>query len=143
MAYHKQAELLPKYQLPSWTRASLAGRQENASTRLLPRDKLDTPSATSRVVLERAVSLRDGHPLRNMDSTQSKEKVVHLERSLAFLRTQHSDTLRQLHAELERLKKENKGSLSSIVNCSMIANLAFSCSLQLQKNRGEREKNLI
>lgn len=115
MAYHKQAELLPKYQLPSWTRASLAGRQENAATRLLPRDKLVTPTATSRVVLERAVSLRESHPLRNPDSAQSKEKIVQLERSLAFLRTQHSDTLRQLHAELERLKKENKGALSFII----------------------------
>lgn len=121
MAFHKQAELLPKYQLPSWTRTSLAGRQENAATRLLPRDKLGTPRATSRVMLERAVSLREGNPLRNTDSAQSRERITQLERNLAFLRAQHSDTLRQLHTELERLKKENRGNkCSTVSDCAII-----------------------
>lgn len=110
MAFHKQAELPPKYQLPSWTRISLAGRQEQVAgnTRQLPRD------SSQRVMLERAVSLRENHSVRHMDSAQSQERINLLERNIAFLRSQHSDTLRQLHSELDRLKKENKGVISNI-----------------------------
>ena len=104
MAFHKQAELPPKYQLPSWTRISLAGRQEQAAgNRQLPRD------SSQRLMLERAVSLRENQSVRHLDSAQSQERISLLERNVAFLRSQHSDTLRQLHTELERLKKENKG----------------------------------
>lgn len=60
------------------------------------------------MALGRAVSLQEG---RNMDLIAS-DKVNKLERNVAFLRQQHSDTLGQLHIELERLKKENRGTPS-------------------------------
>ena len=37
------------------------------------------------------------------------QRIQYLERSLMFLRQQHTDVLRALHEEVEGLKKENKG----------------------------------
>ena len=37
------------------------------------------------------------------------QRIQYLERSLHFLRQQHSDVLRALHDEVDGLKKENKG----------------------------------
>ena len=71
-------------------------------------------------MLERAVSLRENHSVRHVDSAQSQEKINLLERNVAFLRSQHSDTLRQLHTELERLKKENKGMINNIRECPSV-----------------------
>ena len=37
------------------------------------------------------------------------QRIQYLERSLLFLRQQHSDVLHSLHEEVGSLKKENKG----------------------------------
>ena len=37
------------------------------------------------------------------------EKVIELNRRLAFVKSEHQDILRGLHAEIEELKRKNKG----------------------------------
>ena len=37
------------------------------------------------------------------------QKVLQLEKNMTFLRQQHRETLQQLHREIERLKKDNRG----------------------------------
>jgi hypothetical protein len=44
------------------------------------------------------------------------QRIQYLERSLKFLRQQHSDILRALHDEVENLKKENKGTVEHIAS---------------------------
>ena len=48
----------------------------------------------------------------------SREKdpglVTQLERNISFIRSQHSQTLEQLHAEMEKLKRENRGEQTDI-----------------------------
>ena len=38
-----------------------------------------------------------------------KQRIQHLERNMMFLKQQHQEVLQSLHAEIEALKKENKG----------------------------------
>ncbi|XP_069414102.1 coiled-coil domain-containing protein 74B isoform X3 [Ovis canadensis] len=44
---------------------------------------------------------------------EAQKRVLDLEKSVQFLQRQHSETLVKLHEEIERLKRENKGSTSS------------------------------
>ena len=44
-----------------------------------------------------------------LDSVNPQQRVRHLERSIAFLRSQHDEVLKSLHIEVEKLKKFNKG----------------------------------
>ena len=48
------------------------------------------------------------------------QRIQYLERSLMFLRQQHTDVLRALHEEVEGLKKENKGKWGMDSSCAII-----------------------
>ena len=51
---------------------------------------------------ERMVDLSELNP---------SQRIQYLERSIIFLKQQHTEVLRSLHEEIEGLKKENKGTL--------------------------------
>ena len=59
------------------------------------------------------------------------QRIQYLERSLLFLRQQHSDVLRSLHEEVGTLKKENKGNLLRCkkTNNAQIASFLEVCNL--------------
>lgn len=61
------------------------------------------------------------------------QRVQYLERSLLFLRQQHTDVLRALHSEVESLKKENKDLQFKIVMSQKVQ--------QQQKDRGAGDKS--
>ena len=48
-------------------------------------------------------------------SVNPHQRVLHLERSIEFLRIQHHEVLTSLHAEIEKLKNQNKGNLFFVV----------------------------
>lgn len=81
-------------QLPGWKRPALC-RIRGAST--LSRDK----PCSSRVGAREVRGESGG--------AGTNQKVLQLEKNIAFLRQQHRDTLQQLHREIERLKKDNRG----------------------------------
>lgn len=106
---------LPRSQLPSWPRPSLIDQQsKGAKIRQLPRDQKSPVEATRRIHLERTMSLMEG-PVKG--NVASQERILMLERSMSFLRSQHSDTLMHLHKEIERLKGENKELNFKLVMC--------------------------
>ena len=43
------------------------------------------------------------------DGLNPQQRAQHLEKSLNFLRTQHQEVLANLHEEIDKLKRENKG----------------------------------
>ncbi|XP_052596020.1 coiled-coil domain-containing protein 74B isoform X2 [Peromyscus californicus insignis] len=45
--------------------------------------------------------------------SEAQKRILDLEKSLQFLQQQHSETLVKLHEEIEHLKRENKGSIST------------------------------
>ena len=47
------------------------------------------------------------------DAQSAQQRVQHLEKSLHFLRNQHRDVLSNLHEEIDKLKRENKGLFST------------------------------
>ena len=47
--------------------------------------------------------------LELVESVNPQQRVIHLERSIAFLRAQHHEVLTSLHTEVEKLKRRNKG----------------------------------
>ncbi|XP_008575737.1 PREDICTED: coiled-coil domain-containing protein 74B isoform X3 [Galeopterus variegatus] len=64
--------------------------------------------------------------------SEAQKRVLDLEKSLQFLQQQHSETLVKLHEEIEHLKRENKGSLStsSFQSIKSISNSTVSASSQ-------------
>ena len=84
-------------QLPGWKRPALC-RIGGAST--LSRDKPSRVDA-------REVG---GKSCR----VETSQKVLQLEKNISFLRQQHRDTLQQLHREIERLKKDNRGQCAKL-----------------------------
>lgn len=89
-------------QLPGWTRPALC-RIEGVKT--LSRDKLP-PGRSSQVSV---MGVRATGSERGGTEVDMHQKVLQLEKNMAFLRQQHKDTLQQLHREIERLKKDNRG----------------------------------
>ncbi len=81
-------------QLPSWNRPGLGARA--SGTKTLSRDMIS--------------SRQEGAPLgaRAKGPHDGIQRVLQLEKSLRFLTEQHLDTLKQLHGEAERLKRENR-----------------------------------
>ena len=54
------------------------------------------------------------------------QRIQYLERSLLFLRQQHSDVLHSLHEEVMGLKKENKGEQERISQTNLLGQ-RFTC----------------
>ena len=81
-------------QLPGWKRPALC-RIGGAST--LSRDKPCSSRVDAREVEGESCGV------------ETSQKVLQLEKNISFLRQQHRDTLQQLHREIERLKKDNRG----------------------------------
>ena len=70
------------------------------------------------------------HPLRDADvesigasstttDVEAAQRVLHLERSLEFLRRQHHEILVSLQVEIEALKRQNKG-MCCVMKCVLI-----------------------
>lgn len=94
-----RSNLPPVRHLPQWTRLSRIGRPR--SPRRL--------AATQRPVHPPAE--KGGPPAAALASRNGREeqRAASMQRNLEFLQQQHGDTLRRLHAEIERLRRENKG----------------------------------
>lgn len=82
MASNQQVDL-PRNQLPSWPRSSLAGPQK-LKTGTLAKDSKDDLKLSRSVQLCRSVSLRDV-PAKN-ETTAAQERITHLEKNVSFLR---------------------------------------------------------
>ncbi|XP_005096157.1 coiled-coil domain-containing protein 74A isoform X2 [Aplysia californica] len=67
------------------------------------------------------------------------QRIQYLERSLLFLRQQHSDVLHSLHEEVESLKKENKELQFKIVMSQKAAKAMREEKLKEKRERGEAE----
>uniref|UniRef100_A0A3B3HDK8 CCDC92/74 N-terminal domain-containing protein n=1 Tax=Oryzias latipes TaxID=8090 RepID=A0A3B3HDK8_ORYLA len=67
---------------------------------------------------------RQARPIRNVQTAPEEtghadRRVTSLERSIQFLQEQHKETLQKLHAEIDHLRRENKGVQSSRENTSI------------------------
>lgn len=92
--------LPPVRHLPHWTRLSSLGRPRSPP---LP-----------------AVQPSRAGPSRNEPSRTEpsraegqEQRLASLQRSLEFVQQQHRDTLQRLHAEIDHLRRENKGDVMS------------------------------
>lgn len=76
---------------PSWRRPGLAHKTTLRGT--LSRDPVQESSETP---------------------SNAVHRIRHLEKNVLFLREQHTETLEQLHKEIERLKAENRGTVGAV-----------------------------
>ena len=56
----------------------------------------------------------DEERMMDLSELNPSQRIQYLERSIIFLKQQHSEVLRSLHEEIEGLKKENKGTCNQI-----------------------------
>ena len=100
------APLPPLNNLPQWSRINTLDKARFLKDRLQPLPnpvESGTPSIAGEETEDRELQVED-----NMNP---KVRVHHLERSVNFLRQQHQEILSQLHEEIDKLKRENKGTI--------------------------------
>lgn len=101
------SNLPPVRHLPHWTRVGRLGKP--CSPRRLPANHLPVVPPADRGVGTPAVEVpRHG---------DVEPRVVSMQRNIQFLQQQHKDTLEKLHAEIEYLRRENKGEESHSCYC--------------------------
>ena len=113
----QSSNLPPLQNLPSWSRNSLGRRKP---PRPIVRDRLQPIKSIREEVDESAEDKSNekssfsgrivsapsrGHGLDEI------HRMDNVEKRMDYLRTQHAETLSNLHNEIERLKAENKGEL--------------------------------
>lgn len=110
------ANLPPLQNLPSWSRNALGRRKQ---PRPILRDRLQ-PIKSIREEMEEGTEDKSNAKTSNFPgrivSAPSRghildqaQRMDNIEKRLDYLRTQHAETLSNLHNEIERLKAENKG----------------------------------
>lgn len=109
------ANLPPLQNLPSWSRNSLGRRKQRRPIirdRLQPiksiREEMDEISEDKSNELSNYSGRIVSAPSRGHGLEQT-QRLDNIEKRLDYLRTQHAETLSNLHNEIERLKAENKG----------------------------------
>lgn len=93
--------LPPLSTLPQWSRINT-----------LDRGRYPKPFVRDKVPIYPEMSRKeDGEESKEVDLQEldPKQRIQHLERNMMFLKQQHQEVLQSLHAEIEGLKKENKG----------------------------------
>lgn len=95
-------QLPPLSTLPQWSRVNTLdrGRYPKPFVKDKAQSSQDANKRETMIEEERQVDLSELNPT---------QRIHHLERSVVFLKQQHSEVLKHLHDEIEGLKKENKG----------------------------------
>ncbi|KAM7369165.1 hypothetical protein PAMP_013458 [Pampus punctatissimus] len=97
--------LPPVRHLPQWSRVGRLGKP--CSPRRLPVNQVQplpaVPAADRGVMRAAEVSCHG----------ETDPRVASVQRNIQFLQQQHKDTLEKLHAEIEHLRRENKGRVHS------------------------------
>ena len=109
------AHLPPLNNLPQWSRINTFDKARYPKP--FPRDKLQPIShpsldGASPESIERRGSHGSSGSIPDLDipeNMNASQRVQHLERSIRFLTHQHAEILGNLHDEIERLKRANKG----------------------------------
>ena len=114
----QSANLPPLQNLPSWTRNSLLRKKQ---PRHIIRDHLepinpiveemDNSRALTKSNDKSSYTGRIVSALLQGQGLDQEQRIEHVEKTIDYLRTQHAETLSNLHMEIERLKAENKGEL--------------------------------
>ena len=106
--------------LPQWSRINNFDRvgypKPFLKDRLRP---LPNPSSketnASNVQVRSDVSLTSYSDSKEDSKEMQMKKIEYLEKTIAFLKAQHSEVLTNLHEEVDRLKRHNQGLLERIV----------------------------
>lgn len=101
-------QLPPLSSLPQWSRINTLDRGRYPKPFI--KDKLQPIQDSSHMANGDDVNKEIHVDLSELNPAQ---RIQHLERSIVFLKQQHHDVLNSLHGEIDVLKKENKGQLSS------------------------------
>lgn len=115
------ANLPPLQNLPSWSRNTLGRRKQ---PRPIIRDRLQ-PIKSIREEMDEVADEKSNEnsnfsgrivsaPSRGHLLDQS-HRIDNVEKRIDYLRTQHAETLSNLHSEIERLKAENKGECYNVL----------------------------
>lgn len=113
----QSSNLPPLQNLPSWSRNSLGRRKP---PRPIIRDRLQPIKSIREEMDEIGEDKSKGKanlpgrivsaPSRGHDLDEA-QRIENVEKRIDYLRTQHAETLTNLHNEIERLKAENKGEI--------------------------------
>ena len=123
------ANLPPLQDLPSWSRNTLGRRKQ---PRPIIRDRLQ-PIKSIREEMDEGADEKSNEksnfsgrivsaPSRGHLLDQS-HRIDNVEKRIDYLRTQHAETLSNLHSEIERLKAENKGERVTVFSFHWIEEL--------------------
>lgn len=127
----QSANLPPLQNLPSWTRNSLLRKKQ---PRQIIRDHLepinpiveemDNSRALTKSNDKSSYTGRIVSALLQGQGLDQEQRIEHVEKTIDYLRTQHAETLSNLHREIERLKAENKDLNFKLIMARSGVNLA-------------------
>lgn len=126
------ANLPPLQNLPSWSRSSLERRRP---PRPIVRDKLQpvqsimtenfAHQSLSAGDLDEKANLRIVSAPSGSHDLDPHQRVIHMQKSIEFLRSEQSNILERLHEEIDRLRTENKGKGHDVLGEHLEAILIF------------------
>lgn len=102
--------LPPLGNLPSWSRVSTLDRSRYPKPFLRDRLQALPPSGNgaAQIPFESAAQAIDFKILDGIPPAD-QQRLIYYNKSIKFLQQQHSETLKKLHDEIDKLKKQNKG----------------------------------
>ena len=105
--------LPPLTNLPQWSRINTLDKARYpkpfVKDRLKPISKEDSQSLQENAQLNLDLSAMASALENQEEGGTATARIYHLERNLVFIQKEHEQTLQSLHAEIDQLKRENKG----------------------------------
>ncbi|KAJ8313111.1 hypothetical protein KUTeg_009220 [Tegillarca granosa] len=127
-------QLPPLSTLPQWSRVNTLdrGRYPKSFVKDKAQSSQDANKKETMIEEERQVDLSELNPT---------QRIHHLERSVVFLKQQHSEVLKHLHEEIEGLKKENKDLQFKIVMSQKSQHEKRSAGSQRSDSKEKQTRN--
>lgn len=120
---HNCKVLPPLSTLPQWPRVNTLSRSCPPRPLMKDRPLQRLPdTVVPQRMLQRTKAWEDGgsdnDDMASVESASTSiRRIHHLEHAILFLQQQHDETLTALHDEVDRLKRENRGSHTRFVSC--------------------------
>lgn len=121
-------KLPPVRHLPQWSRVGRLGKPR--SPRCLPANQLQPLPVVPPVEREA------GRAAEKSCHNDMDPRVASMQKNIQFLQKQHKETLERLHAEVEYLRRENKGERNQCngkMSCMFENERIFPCNVVLQR----------
>uniref|UniRef100_X2A551 CCDC92/74 N-terminal domain-containing protein n=2 Tax=Capitella teleta TaxID=283909 RepID=X2A551_CAPTE len=127
------APLPPLNNLPQWSRVNTLDKARYPKPFL--KDRLQPLPNTS----EGSSPDQEDTEAMDEDGMNPQMKILHLEKSVQFLRQQHKDILSHLHEEIDKLKRENKDGVADDLKLNFMEEEIREMKFALNEERSRNQ----